>query len=70
VRSALADDLRRESSARVALLTPEERLALAFRLGDDDLDLYRAPRGLPREAARRQIQRQRQNGRRRSGCAE
>ena len=70
VRSNLAEGLRRELSQKLRLLTPEERLAAAFRLGEEDLELYRGPRGLAREAARRLIRRQRQSGRRRSGCAE
>lgn len=43
----------------------EERLALAFALGERDLELYRRANGLTREEAARLLERRRQLGRRR-----
>lgn len=37
---SIADDLRRDTAARVGRLSVAERIALALSLGDDDLDLY------------------------------
>lgn len=37
---SVADDLRRDTAARVRAMTVSERIALALSLGDDDLDRY------------------------------
>ena len=47
-----------------------ERFAWAFRLGEEDLRMLQASLGLDRDAAILHIQKQRQQGRRRSGCME
>ena len=47
-----------------------ERFAWAFRLGEEDLQMLQTSLGLDRDAAIRHIQRQRQQGRQRSGCME
>lgn len=52
----------------MARLTPEERLELAFRLGEEDLEAYRRSRGLDRAEALRQLELRKQSGRRDSGC--
>ncbi len=41
----------------------EARLALAFRLGDEDLETYRAASGVSREQALRTLRSRRQVGR-------
>lgn len=51
-------------------MTPAQRVALAFALGDKDLESFRAAHGLSREDAARILDRQRQAGRRRSRCIE
>jgi hypothetical protein len=49
-------------------LSAGERVALALRLGDDDLEVFRAARGLGREEALRALRRARQAGRHHCGC--
>ena len=51
-------------------MTIEERLALAFRLGDEDLTSFRATHGLDERTAIRLLERRRQATRRRSACME
>lgn len=60
---SVADDLRSETRRDVARRTPAERIELALQLGDDDVALLCAARGIPRDAARRLIARSRQRGR-------
>ncbi len=60
---SVADDLRSETRRDVARRTPAERIELAFQLGDDDVALLCAARGLTREEARRLIARSRRVGR-------
>jgi len=62
VRS-IADGLREQTIARVLALTVAERIALAFRLGDDDLSLYVRASGLEGDEARRRLRARRQIGR-------
>ncbi|MCC6641335.1 MAG: hypothetical protein IT386_09265 [Deltaproteobacteria bacterium] len=64
----MADDLRRREQERVAALSPAERVAEALALGERDLEIQRAKWGLDRSEARREIERVRQQGRRRSRC--
>lgn len=61
-------DLRVRDAAAVRALSPAERLDLAFRLGDDDLESFRAAHGLDPQAARRLLERRRQATRRPSAC--
>lgn len=49
-------------------LSFEERMALALRLGERGLELFQQATGLDREAAIRELQRQRQAGRTPSKC--
>ena len=49
-------------------MTPRERLELVFRLGDDDLESFRATHGLDRSTAIRLLERRRQATRRPSAC--
>ncbi len=60
---SVADDLRREDARALAALSAAERVALALRLGDDDLETFRAANGLDREGALRALRRARQSGR-------
>ena len=63
---SVADDLRAETARAVARLPPAERIALALRLGDDDVALYRAAHGVSEIAARLSLARTRSRGRRQS----
>ena len=65
---SVADDLREELQEQTLRLSVEERMALALRLGERGLELYRQAHGLDRETALRQLQRQRQVGRTPSKC--
>ena len=49
-------------------MTVSERLALALRLGDDDLELFAKARNIDRESASARLRSGRQNGRRPSRC--
>ena len=60
----MAGDLRRLQRDRLAAMTPAERVELAFRLGERDLDLFCAVQKLPRGLARRLLARTRRLGRR------
>ena len=51
-------------------MTPVERLELAFRLGDEDLESFRATHGLDRRTAIRLLERRRQATRQPSACLE
>jgi hypothetical protein len=57
---SVADDLREELQDEVLRLSFEERMALALRLGERGLEIFRPATGLDREAAIRELQRQRQ----------
>ena len=67
---SLADELRAEDRRALHALGAAERVALALALGKGDLEPFLAARRppLPRAEARRLLDRQRQRGRRRSGC--
>lgn len=64
VADNLGDRLRMEE----ARLSYKERMALALRLGERGLELFQKASGLDREAAIRELQRQRQAGRTPSKC--
>ena len=49
---SVADDLRLESMRALAEMTPARRIALAHKLGDDDVALYRATHGVSEAEAR------------------
>lgn len=65
---SVAATLRERDAEDVRNMTPDERLALAFRLGDEDLESFRATHGLDRSAAIRLLERRRQATRRPSAC--
>jgi hypothetical protein len=67
---SVADRLRLEDREAVLRLSPAERVALALSLGERDLDAFGASHRppLPREEARRILERRRQAGRRPSAC--
>ena len=69
---SVADRLREEDRAALGVLTAAERVALALRLGRRDLEAFRLAHKPPlvRDEARRRLERQRQQGRRRSRCVE
>ncbi len=65
---SVADDLREELQEQTLQLSFEERMALCLRLGERGLEMYCHANGLDRETAIRELQRQRQAGRRPSKC--
>jgi hypothetical protein len=65
---SVADEVREKRRQAVLAMTPEERLDLAFALGEADLESYRGAHGLNREEALRELKRRRQLGRRTSRC--
>lgn len=67
-RSAAASADRR--AARLAAMTPDERIRLAMRLGEEGLASYMALHHVDRRTAIARIKATRQPGRLRSGCAE
>lgn len=67
---SVADALRNELRAKVAALTPDARVTLALRLGDDDLAVFCAAQRLDRRAAVRLLERRRQATRRPAACLE
>jgi hypothetical protein len=65
---SVADELRRRDREAVKSLSIEERLELAFALGDEGVAAFCAARSVPREEGVRLLQRQRQAGRTPSKC--
>ena len=61
---------RARDAAAVREMTPGERLELAFRLGEEDLESFRATNGLDRRTAIRLLERRRQATRQPSACIE
>jgi len=61
---SVADQLRAEDRARMAALSPEERVALSLRLGEQGMALLCAAQGLTRAEAGRLARAQRNRGRR------
>jgi hypothetical protein len=70
VVDSVADRLRDEDRRAVLALSSEERVRLALALGERDLDTFRLSHVPPltRHEAARRLERQRQTGRRPSGC--
>ena len=66
---SVADDLRQELRERVKRLHPRDRVALAWRLGEDDLARLMRAQGLTREEATVVFARARAAGRRPSGAS-
>ena len=67
---SVASGPRARDAASVREMTPAERLDLAFRLGEEDLESFRVTNGLDRRTAIRLLERQRQATRRPSACIE
>ena len=65
---SVADDLRDQDLRNTSVLPIHERLARAFALGERDLELFMAAKGLSRPEAIRLLRLQRQTGRRKSAC--
>ena len=63
---SVADEFRAESRADMARRSPAERVQLALALGDADVTLLCAARGISQDEAAQVIRRSRQHGRRRS----
>lgn len=61
--ASVADQLRAETRRSMLVLEPGARLELALRLGDDDVSLLCAARGLSEGDTRLTIERTRQIGR-------
>ena len=68
VAKSVASALRRRDADAVRAMPLAERLELAFRLGDKDLEAFRASHGLDRRTAIRLLERRRQTTRQPSGC--
>ncbi|MDQ6800015.1 MAG: hypothetical protein M3041_04175 [Acidobacteriota bacterium] len=68
MRSKIAEKLRREQMEHVLALSISERVALAFSLGERDLQVYIAFQKVDRETAIDAIRREHQLGRRDSRC--
>ena len=62
--TSVADDVRRSLRKRVRAMSHEERLALAVRLAESDLELFISARRMTRDAARQLLIGLRQAGRR------
>jgi hypothetical protein len=60
---SVADALRLDSARAIAELPAADRIALALRLGDEDVALYRAAHRVSEAAARRELARARAVGR-------
>jgi hypothetical protein len=65
---SVADSLRADTLAADARRAADQRLEIALRLGDADVSLLATARAMSDAEARRHIARQRQHGRRPSGC--
>jgi hypothetical protein len=65
---SVADDLKRRDREAVLKLSPDERVELALRLGEEDLDSFCRAQGVDIETGRRLLQRRRQAGRLPSKC--
>jgi len=65
---SIADDHRRKDARALASLSADDRVSLALRLGDDDLEIFRHAQGLDREGALKALRQARQAGRVRCTC--
>ena len=65
---SVADDLRQDQLREMLELTPDERVHLALRLGEEALQFFMATNRLTRDEAVRSIRRQRRAGRNPSRC--
>ena len=65
---SVASDLRARDAAAVREMSTADRVALALRLGDEDLESFRSSNGLDRRTAVRLLERRRQATRQPSAC--
>jgi hypothetical protein len=65
---SVADELRQRDRWAVLRLSAEERVALAFRLGELDLEIFCDSQGIDRATGIRRLRRRRQLGRTPSAC--
>lgn len=70
IEESVASSLRSGEVAAIRDMSAAERLELAFRLGDEDLESFRATHGLDRRSAIRLLERRRQATRQASACLE
>jgi hypothetical protein len=70
MRSRTAEAIDRDRAARIAALTPEERVALALRLADQGLAAFMSAHNVDRATAMTRIKATRRLGRRRSASAD
>ena len=70
MRSRSGTALDRARAARIAAMTPDERIRLAVRLGEEGLAAFMMTHGLDRATAIARIKATRRLGRRRSTSAE
>jgi len=61
---SVADELRQRTREATEGLSPAERVDLALRLGDEDLELFCRAQNVDRVEALRRLRTQRQKGRR------
>ncbi|HEX9687512.1 MAG TPA: hypothetical protein VGB47_00385 [Thermoanaerobaculia bacterium] len=66
--TSVTDRLREEQREQVRRMTVSDRLALAFRLGEDDVTFFAAARGIDRPEAAAILQCNRRRSRRPSRC--
>jgi hypothetical protein len=67
--TSVAKIVRKRTLESVRAMSPAERIALAFALGEHDLSLYMEARATDRETAIATLRATRHNGRRRSVLA-
>jgi hypothetical protein len=67
---SVADEFRARDREALLKLSFEERLEIAFALGEEDLARFCQAQGVDRETGIRLLQRRRQAGRRPSKCME
>jgi len=70
MRSRSAAAINRRRAERLAAMTPDARVALAARLGEEGLAMFMAVHGVDRATAIARVKATRRLGRRRSATAE
>jgi hypothetical protein len=63
MRSRIADEVSQKRLARLLAMTPEERVALAMRLGEEGVASYMTTHGVDRRTAIARIKASRRAGR-------
>ena len=70
MRSRVADEVRQATDRDIMEMSIDERIELAFRLGDEAVRTLAAARGISLEEAHRILEREKRRGRRYSQCIE